>query len=511
MSKSLEQILGGYATDTLTEEESRQLMEAALHDQALFDALADEEALKALLADQKTRQRILASLEESQKSLWVAPSYRSWFSWFRQPSSLAWAGSIAAMGLALIFGWQLEKDWGPFVEQDEQAQRPQAKDHETNDMTSRPQASQVATIQEKLEDRHQKGQPEAEPVEGVSSPVPSRSSSSTAKVSKNSASGRQLSAQVPSEDLLREEITKERRSKARELASHDPAAAIVQQVPKAEQHVVQSVTSPASEEQDLQDLAQMPSYAAKREGVDAISSPQATELVSAKERARADVVDENLDGERTQQGLGAMVPQAPKTLSAEVAAVKKNQDVVQAYSQGQTKGIRYRFIQPVVDGKDKAVDVSEFSGKWSKLHVVIESNVSGHLYALTTFGKGKWQWMRPRSPQVKVLTDGAIKMKGFRSVNYAISQVTNTLGKPVVSSITVLLASTPIADLGKWLGRGLSRQPFEENLIEPRGTDTFVINPLLESGVPLKVDILLEVEKHSNKVLEPLPPNESFQ
>ncbi len=45
MPKSWEQILGGYATDTLTEEEKRQLFEAALHDQTLFDTLADEEAL----------------------------------------------------------------------------------------------------------------------------------------------------------------------------------------------------------------------------------------------------------------------------------------------------------------------------------------------------------------------------------------------------------------------------------------------------------------------------------
>ena len=49
MSKTWEQILGGYATDTLSQEEKHQLLEAALHDQLLFDALADEEALKSLL------------------------------------------------------------------------------------------------------------------------------------------------------------------------------------------------------------------------------------------------------------------------------------------------------------------------------------------------------------------------------------------------------------------------------------------------------------------------------
>ncbi len=36
-----EKLLGGYATGTLTGEEREALMQAALHDQALFDALMD--------------------------------------------------------------------------------------------------------------------------------------------------------------------------------------------------------------------------------------------------------------------------------------------------------------------------------------------------------------------------------------------------------------------------------------------------------------------------------------
>ena len=130
MSKSWEQILGGYATDTLTEEEKRQLFEAALQDQTLFDALADEEALKALLADTDARQRILASLQTSGEPQGGAPSSRSGLSWFHQPSSLAWAGSIAAMGLALIFGWQMDKDWGPLVEQEQQMERSVSQDED---------------------------------------------------------------------------------------------------------------------------------------------------------------------------------------------------------------------------------------------------------------------------------------------------------------------------------------------------------------------------------------------
>ena len=122
MPKSWEQILGGYATDTLTEEEKRQLFEAALHDQTLFDTLVDEEALKALLADPPARQQILESLQAAENSNKVSPSPER-VRWFRRRSTLAWAGSLAAMGLVLIFGWQMEKDWGPLVQQEQEAER----------------------------------------------------------------------------------------------------------------------------------------------------------------------------------------------------------------------------------------------------------------------------------------------------------------------------------------------------------------------------------------------------
>lgn len=67
MATSWEHLLGGYATNILTDEEKRQLYRATLHDQTLFDALADEEALKAMLADPEARQRILNRLQ----NLWL--------------------------------------------------------------------------------------------------------------------------------------------------------------------------------------------------------------------------------------------------------------------------------------------------------------------------------------------------------------------------------------------------------------------------------------------------------
>ena len=156
MAKSWEQILGGYATDTLTEEEKSQLFNAALQDQALFDALADEEAFKVLLADPKARERILASLQHSKNSQWIVSAPSPWLSWFRRSSSLAWAGSVAAAGLALIFGWQMNKDWGSMVEQEQRLASVREGLEETDEMALQSEPSKPEAIQKSPQDIQKK-------------------------------------------------------------------------------------------------------------------------------------------------------------------------------------------------------------------------------------------------------------------------------------------------------------------------------------------------------------------
>jgi len=78
-----EQLLGGYATGTLTEAEKTLLYKAALEDQELFDALANEEALRELLADPRVRQKLLAVVQEPR----VVP-------FWRRPAVLGLAASL---------------------------------------------------------------------------------------------------------------------------------------------------------------------------------------------------------------------------------------------------------------------------------------------------------------------------------------------------------------------------------------------------------------------------------
>jgi hypothetical protein len=77
MTDDVRNLLGGYATGTLTEEEKKVLFEAALHDDALFAALADEHALKELLEDGAVRAQLLRATEEPRFT--VLGALREWF------------------------------------------------------------------------------------------------------------------------------------------------------------------------------------------------------------------------------------------------------------------------------------------------------------------------------------------------------------------------------------------------------------------------------------------------
>jgi hypothetical protein len=91
-NEEIHKLLGGYATNTLTESERRALFEAALEDQELFNALQDEQALKQLLADPASREAIQRALErplEKQHSTWWS---RRWL----------WGGMVSAAAAAVL-------------------------------------------------------------------------------------------------------------------------------------------------------------------------------------------------------------------------------------------------------------------------------------------------------------------------------------------------------------------------------------------------------------------------
>jgi hypothetical protein len=93
MTDDVRKLLGGYATGTLTEEEKRELFEAALRDDVLFAVLSDEQALKDVLDDPAARAQALQAADTHRFSIRAA--FREWF---ERPRSKA----LAAIGAVLV-------------------------------------------------------------------------------------------------------------------------------------------------------------------------------------------------------------------------------------------------------------------------------------------------------------------------------------------------------------------------------------------------------------------------
>jgi hypothetical protein len=90
-------LLGGYATNTLTESERQALYHAALEDQELFDALHQEQALKDLLDDPVSRAQIQNALEQPEPPRTRGAWWTRWWTWTGAASAVAAAVLIVAV------------------------------------------------------------------------------------------------------------------------------------------------------------------------------------------------------------------------------------------------------------------------------------------------------------------------------------------------------------------------------------------------------------------------------
>src|SRR6478672_2008184 len=95
--EEIQNLLGGFATDTLTDRERELLFTASLTNQELFNALADEQALRELLSDPASRRQLLQALQPNEPGL-----FERLTSWMRRPVSWAVAGSAMAALLVAV-------------------------------------------------------------------------------------------------------------------------------------------------------------------------------------------------------------------------------------------------------------------------------------------------------------------------------------------------------------------------------------------------------------------------
>jgi hypothetical protein len=100
MSGDPKRLLGGYATDTLTGEERRELLRAALDDQKLFDELVEEEGLRELLGSPGARQEVLDALEKP-------TAWERIRAWFGRPATFGDLAAVAAVVLVVVVGYRV--------------------------------------------------------------------------------------------------------------------------------------------------------------------------------------------------------------------------------------------------------------------------------------------------------------------------------------------------------------------------------------------------------------------
>ena len=433
MATSWEHLLGGYATNTLTEEEKRQLYEAALNDQALFDALAEEEALKAMLADPEARRRILASLEATERSGGVSDEKVKWVSWFKEHTSLAWAGSIAAVGLALIFGWQMEKEWGPVISQEQEAAKSSSRE-ERGFRTQKPADEITSSLQkEALE----------------------------TKTTQNEAIQGEPQVRAKTESDARETGQAMRRQRAQEQMAQSPPAPSALIQPKVERSV-QPLSVPASPDVPMPDKVSQitaPDRIADQ-AMDEVTQlpPSAEELFYAGSGLLVDeVVGETNDVDREDQAHRGALSKAIKPLVRDFAG---------GTAIPTARGLRYSFVQQTKEGKDEEVDIRQITGNWSEMRLAVESNVSGYLYVLAPLGNGKWQNLVPMESVKTEQTEAGIKVKSFHRLEFPLGQLTDNSNKSSAPSLTVLLSPMLLDDLSQWLERETDMSEYQLERVE---------------------------------------------
>ena len=136
--EDIQNLLGGFATDTLTDRERELLFSAVLKNQELFDALADEQALRELLGDPTSRRQLLEAL---------APEKRGVFAWMRRP--LFWAVAVSAM-TALVVAVAIRESRRPALEI---AQTPPGSSAENAITSQSPAAPPRAASRARVEER----------------------------------------------------------------------------------------------------------------------------------------------------------------------------------------------------------------------------------------------------------------------------------------------------------------------------------------------------------------------
>src|SRR5258708_1429861 len=99
-NEEIRKLLGGYATNTLTDAERKVLFEAALDNQELFNAMQEEQALKDLLSDPVSREQVRQALATPAPARRAAAWWSQWWAWGSAASAV-----VASILIVTVIRW----------------------------------------------------------------------------------------------------------------------------------------------------------------------------------------------------------------------------------------------------------------------------------------------------------------------------------------------------------------------------------------------------------------------
>lgn len=372
----LEKLLGGFAADTLTQEEQQKLFSAALQDQQLFNALADEQALKELLADPVVRRRLLQAL--GRKGTAGAGSALSWLDWLKRPAGLAFAGGLAAAAFAVVLGAKIYQD---SVKQ----AAPSAATEETKPTAPTPippTAPPAQPLAEKAENKAEKDALLDKTVKNERrTTAPSSQERHTSDIQRNRVAGQSKQEESPKQaEAPAASLGKEMKEIPASSGQKQPAQSSAPPIESPEPAQTQApagITSPGAGSSTASARALF--YAGKTERFD-------EQAVAAQKERRLKAFSES-------------APQAdrPERKPDQFAAAGKA-------TQFWPLGLRYSFMTRGQGGQDQEVDAVTASKSTERTHLTVEANQDAYVQVWRMEGSSTPELLYPEKDSGQIST-----------------------------------------------------------------------------------------------------------
>ena len=372
----LEKLLGGFAADTLTQEERQKLFTAALQDQQLFNALADEQALKELLAKPDVRCTLLASLKQQSAS--GTGRSLSWLDWFRRPAGLAFAGGLTAAALAVVLGVRMYQD----------SLKQTAQSIATEE--ARPAAAPTATAPSSQLAKPHITEPQTKAKESIKPTIPSSRKDILAdKMATRKRAEPPSSPEQRASDLARDRQQQVNEQDQGRTRAEIPIAALgntSQELTSSEDQKLAASSAPALMRTPANvpvPGADVPTVSARKLFYGVAPTP-ADSRTMAQEKERAS----------TPLAESAPHPNQPERKLDRFALTGKAAGTA---AQPKPLGLRYSFVIVGSDGQDQEVDAATAVKNTAPAGLILEANQAAYLQVWMTVGSSPTHLLLPET------------------------------------------------------------------------------------------------------------------